>query len=180
MADVSFRDQFIYLRRSPYSRMRVTMHGRSTETKKPAQNFCCRFHRSLPDSLGDHVGSSVHRVNIPGLLVSFSPVTPSTPFSLDAALGARWVMKARAWLMPHVTEEFLSHGKLRFLQPSWCGIIYGSGSFGANKPICRLPTEGLANLNWRERPLSPKDETRRSVPRRLEQKEFPGVLAKSW
>jgi len=33
------------------------------DKKKPAQNFCCRFHHSLPDSRGDHVGLSVRRVN---------------------------------------------------------------------------------------------------------------------
>jgi hypothetical protein len=34
------------------------------KNKKPAQKkFCCRFHHSLSDALGDHVGRSVHRVN---------------------------------------------------------------------------------------------------------------------
>jgi hypothetical protein len=31
--------------------------------KIPAQKFCCRFHHSLPDAPGDHIGRSVHRVN---------------------------------------------------------------------------------------------------------------------
>jgi hypothetical protein len=33
------------------------------EIKKPAQKVCCRFHHSLPYSLGDQIGRSVHRVN---------------------------------------------------------------------------------------------------------------------
>jgi len=37
---------------------------RFAKNKKPAQKkFCCRFHHSLSDALGDHVGRSVHRVN---------------------------------------------------------------------------------------------------------------------
>src|SRR6266480_985672 len=32
--------------------------------KNRPQNLCCRFHHSLTDSLGDHVGVSVHRVNV--------------------------------------------------------------------------------------------------------------------
>ena len=36
----------------------------SLMTKKNRHRiFCCRFHHSLPDSRGDHVGMSVHRVN---------------------------------------------------------------------------------------------------------------------
>ena len=35
------------------------------ETKKNRlQSFCCRFHHSLTDPLGDHVGVSVHRINV--------------------------------------------------------------------------------------------------------------------
>ncbi len=36
----------------------------SFTTKKTGTEFlCCRFHHSLPNSRGDHVGISVHRVN---------------------------------------------------------------------------------------------------------------------
>ena len=31
--------------------------------KTGTEKFCCRFHHSLPDARGDHVGLSVHRVN---------------------------------------------------------------------------------------------------------------------
>jgi hypothetical protein len=32
--------------------------------KKPAMSVHCRFHHLLPDARGDHIGQSVHRVNI--------------------------------------------------------------------------------------------------------------------
>src|SRR5690349_3607416 len=45
-----------------------------TQKKTGTEYFCCRFHHSLPDSRGDQLGISVHRVNASRRLKRLDPV----------------------------------------------------------------------------------------------------------
>jgi len=90
--------------------------------------LCCRFHHSLPDSRGDHVGISVHRVNIRRAFVvppwHFSRRTNGNAVGVTAG---DLLCQLEQGAYRRRAELVLSRGDLRHLWLSSYGADYGSG-----------------------------------------------------